>query len=104
MIKSGGSTEAQASIKAAFDFLRIDIQNEEAEILDRLAELERKVNEVRERVKIEPLADQQAANLATDKNFDPQEELQDTVADNNELLSKKVDELNLELKKSRAEA
>ncbi len=71
MIKSGESEREQASLKTMIDKKRLKIQNKEAENRDKLAELERKINEFKERVKIEPLADHQAANLATDKKVDP---------------------------------
>ena len=74
MIKSGKSASAQASLKTAIDEQRFEIQNKEAENRDKLVELQRKINEVEERVKIQRLADQQAANLATEKKFKDQEE------------------------------
>lgn len=73
MIKSGQSASAQASFKTDIDVQRLEIQKQEAKNRDKLAELERGINKVKENALIVSLADQIATNPAAEKKAKDQE-------------------------------
>jgi hypothetical protein len=98
MISLGKSPSAQANIKTAIDELRLEIENLEAEnhanqavyedlVQEMKAKLEQRIREVKERGKIKPFADLQAASLATDQKVQALAMKLDSADAANELLS-----------------
>jgi ABC-type uncharacterized transport system ATPase subunit len=78
MISLGMPQSVRDGIKTVIDDLRLKIENLEAEsqvnqsvyedlVTEMKAKLEQRIREVKERVKISPFADLQAASLATDQ-------------------------------------
>ena len=78
MISLGMPQSVRDGIKTVIDDMRLKIENLEAEsqvnqsvyedlVTEMKAKLEQRIREVKERVKISPFADLQAASLATDQ-------------------------------------
>ena len=85
MVAFGDDQSMQEGTKTTIDKLRVVLENLDAEnqanqaiyedlVQEIKAKLEQRIKEVKERVKIQPFADLQAANMATDQKVKELEE------------------------------